>query len=311
MSRIEVCVSDNNSYDHTKEVILKWSNIYKIKSIRQEKNIGGSNNQVSVLGLAASSWVMIVGDDDTIEHRNVENLINTLVKKDVNKSVFIDPRSECSKDITPGKSKRMLVRSGLKKYGFIGNHIFPKSILKDFFKSDVNKLTGWVHLYIFLKLISKNGMHIYGLNIVQKKMADINNECEDWKHEEWVQLIFMRLKVVKYALSNDYFTLSIALSIRDIFSLQFNINLIYCILCSNCNKRRFFSMVDDYRVGDTSRAQKVASFLVVSILKIQSSLIKIVPIFLYEKILTKVRKKNLKTICSRNKKNRGVSYRGY
>ena len=311
--RIEVCISDNHSCDHTEEVVLKWKKAYQINYIRQMKNIGGSKNQVSVVGLATGKWVIIVGDDDTIEYENMRSLTNMLDQADVINSIFINIDGKYDGPMSSRKSKKMLVETKLRIYGFIGNHIFSRSsFLENLLNIDPSKVLGWSHLYVFLRLASENGVFIYKSNIVKKKGSSTGVEHEDWKHEEWVQLIFMRLKVIKYALSKKSFFLSLVLGFKDIFSSQLMVNLLYYIICSksNNNKINTLPIVQDYRSEDTTIAHKFTSSMIILIFKGQNILIRVIPFFIYKKILMKIKKVDLSEVCCRSKMNKGIFYRG-
>ena len=309
--RIEVCISDNHSCDHTEEVVLKWKKAYRINYIRQMKNIGGSKNQMSVLGLATGKWVIIVGDDDTIEYENMRTHINMLDQADVGKSIFININGKYDGPMSSRRSKKMLVETKLKIYGFTGNHIFPRSAaLENLLNIDPSKVLGWPHLYVFLRLASENGVFIYKSNIVKKKGVRTGVEYEDWKHEEWVRLIFMRLKIIKYALSKNCFFLSLFLSFKDIFSSQLMVNLVYYIICSKPNNINTLPIVQDYRDEDTTIAHKFTSFMFILIFKGQNILIRMIPFFIYKKILMKIKKVDLSEVCCKSKMNKGMFYRG-
>lgn len=120
----------------------------------------------------------------------------------------------------------------------------------------------------------------------------------------------MRLKIIKYALSKNCFFLSLVLSFKDIFSSQLMVNLVYYIICSKSNNINTLSIVQDYRGEDETIAHKFTSFMIVLIFKGQNILIRMIPFFIYKKILMKIKKVDLNEVCCRSEKNKGMFYRG-
>ena len=75
---VEVCVSNNCSTDDTTNVIAEWRDLLDIKDITQDENIGCMRNCVAVTSISTGRWVLIMGDDDSINTNNFTKLLEVL-----------------------------------------------------------------------------------------------------------------------------------------------------------------------------------------------------------------------------------------
>ena len=85
---------------------------------------------------------------------------------------------------------------------------------------------------------------------------------------------------------------------------------VYYIICSKPNNINTLPIVQDYRDEDTTIAHKFTSFMFILIFKGQNILIRMIPFFIYKKILMKIKKVDLSEVCCKSKMNKGMFYRG-
>lgn len=76
----EIIVSDNASTDSTPLLMQTYQLNSKVKYIRQEKNIGMTNNWKTALNLANAPWFIILSDDDYFIDNNYLNRVDTLIR---------------------------------------------------------------------------------------------------------------------------------------------------------------------------------------------------------------------------------------
>ncbi|WP_353932258.1 glycosyltransferase family 2 protein [Okeanomitos corallinicola TIOX110] len=77
----EILVSDNCSSDHTPEVIKKWQYIFNnvtFKVNRNSENLGVMRNIIYCLSSATTKYVWAIGDDDPIQDKAVNYVIDKI-----------------------------------------------------------------------------------------------------------------------------------------------------------------------------------------------------------------------------------------
>lgn len=103
--RVEICISDNNSTDNTREVVVKFREKYPdlIKYNKNEKNLGVDKNILLVIEMCEGDFIWTFGDDDSIEKNGlgeVANFIKNNCRKDTGlvvlrvKSYAIDKKTK-------------------------------------------------------------------------------------------------------------------------------------------------------------------------------------------------------------------------
>ncbi len=78
--RIEVLISDNASPDGTEEAVRSIGDP-RISYHRNESNIGAVMNIVQTIKLAKGEWVFLLSDEDAVETRSMEKVLNDLSTK--------------------------------------------------------------------------------------------------------------------------------------------------------------------------------------------------------------------------------------
>jgi glycosyltransferase involved in cell wall biosynthesis len=82
LKKIEVCVSDNFSHYDFVTMISNLNYNKKIIFSRNNKNIGFDKNVINVIKMATGKYVMLLGDDDTINYEEFYNIIYELENND-------------------------------------------------------------------------------------------------------------------------------------------------------------------------------------------------------------------------------------
>ena len=84
-NNFEVCVSDNNSSDNTKQIVEKYKDKLNINYSKNSKNIGFARNAISVVSMAKGKYSWLLGDDDLILPQTINKLEEILKKnKEIN-----------------------------------------------------------------------------------------------------------------------------------------------------------------------------------------------------------------------------------
>ena len=233
---IEICISDNNSTDDTDYIIKKWNNYLKLVKARQIDNIGATKNFIHVSNMSSGKWIILCGDDDEFDVINFDNLINSLKNSNTTDWILAGVSVNSNNDnlletLKSGRYdnkmfKRVLLKTGLFRYGFIGMHIFPSSIKHVFGKLACNNYVEnnkmpWPHLYLFLYYCLQTPVNIKIINeSIVKQSPNINNN--QWKIGDWYSINLYKLNTIalvqkEIKKSRLYFLL---LFIRELYSYK-------------------------------------------------------------------------------------------
>lgn len=78
-NKIEILVSNNDSADDTEGIVNKSQSLYSfITYNRNDRNIGAKSNVIRSMELAASKFVMVLGDDDRINSESLLRIVSFL-----------------------------------------------------------------------------------------------------------------------------------------------------------------------------------------------------------------------------------------
>ena len=140
--KIQICVSDNASTDHTPGVVNKWRKKLGLVTVRQATNIGASKNFQAVAALAAAPRVLLMGDDDLFSVSGFEKLVSLLETVDLKTWILADIYNQDGSTLLerfkPGAytkarfKKAILVDSLLDVLGFMSMHVIPKKSIEKF-----------------------------------------------------------------------------------------------------------------------------------------------------------------------------------
>jgi len=226
---IEVCVSNNCSTDDTANVIAEWKNLLNIKDITQDENIGCMRNCVAVTSISSGRWVLIMGDDDSINTNNFTQLLKILHTSAAN-WVFCgvgDPSGNeyLLGDLIEGcldrkAMQKEMLRVGLYRFGFVGMHIFPGELRDVFAKLTVSQIESWPHIGLLMQQLSNEGDYLVSHAPIVNQAANGNELF--WQSGDWVKVNVCKIKITAEAFKNkktDY-NFHLRLMLRELYSYR-------------------------------------------------------------------------------------------
>jgi glycosyltransferase involved in cell wall biosynthesis len=228
-SKIEICISDNQSTDDTAQIIEDWRGRLGLKVMTQTENIGATRNAIAVTSSATGKWLMIIGDDDLLIPRNFSSLLAILQSSDENDWILVGVADATGEerllgDLKPGRYdagrfREILLGTGLYRFGFIGMHVFPLHM-----QSVLAGLSGaasrpWPHLALFLRHLHGGHVQIFSAPVVEQ--AGGGGELY-WSMGAWSRINLRKLNIIYEVLAELkelrwYFN---ALLLRELYSLE-------------------------------------------------------------------------------------------
>ena len=199
---IEICVSNNNSTDNTRQILSKWSSIYQIVVNHNETNIGFSGNMKKLLEIANGKWIFYIGDDDILMSENVIKILSILSNVRTDAWVLIptlnrnNPQSSWLTELRLGKYSWLQMQlkvlcKGVSRFGFIGCHIISRKYKRSNLDIPIGFCESWIHQnYWFLHLILRRNFYFTGIPLVEINTA-VNTV--KYSREMWVFLWLQRL----------------------------------------------------------------------------------------------------------------------
>ena len=73
---VNICISDNSENDETLLVLMEFAESLKINYKKNSRNLGYAANFKSVVNMAATDYVWLIGDDDILLPNSFENIFN-------------------------------------------------------------------------------------------------------------------------------------------------------------------------------------------------------------------------------------------
>lgn len=140
---IEVIVSDNASTDDTPDIVREYGKRDpRLRSVRQEENIGAANNYLFLLREARGKYFMWATDDDWYDQKFIEALVKEL-----------EAHPECGVGMSSFERR------------------FPDGAVKDrvLLVGDL-KLTNKSHAFLFQKIIHGSPVHVYFYGLFRKEL---------------------------------------------------------------------------------------------------------------------------------------------
>ena len=234
-SKIEICISDNQSTDDTAQIIDDWRGRLGLKVMTQSENIGATRNIIAVTSSATGKWLMIIGDDDLLIPRNFSSLLAILQSSNENDWILVGVADATGEerllgDLKPGRYdagrfREILFGTGLYRFGFIGMHVFPLHM-----QSVLAGLSGaasrpWPHLALFLRHLHGGHVQIISAPVVEQAGG---GRALSWNMGDWVHISLRKLNIIaearKVVRGLDWFFNSMIL--RELYSLRNAKNLI-------------------------------------------------------------------------------------
>ncbi|PWJ43307.1 glycosyltransferase family 2 protein [Sediminitomix flava] len=105
--KVEIIISDNNSPDHSYEVVANFQDQLPIKYFRNGSNIGVTANILKVTTYAKGKYGWIIGDDDLLAEDSLKNIVETLENAKNTKGFIIGfsyEKSEIKSSVLEGDS---------------------------------------------------------------------------------------------------------------------------------------------------------------------------------------------------------------
>ncbi len=231
---VEVCISDNNSTDDTIAVINKYRSKFQLKIQKQIENIGATRNFIAVSAMATGKWVMLIGDDDDFNIENFKKLMIFLKLSNTTDWVLVGVEDDSRKEILIGNmiagrydsksSRAMVLRTGLYRYGFIGMHVFPATVLPMLqemkeMEEVIEKRMPWPHIYLFLKYIQTGNVQIFQEAVVKQSP---NNVQLFWSIGDWYYVNLLKISAISLVKKsiNENHCFFYGLMLRELYSLR-------------------------------------------------------------------------------------------
>jgi glycosyltransferase involved in cell wall biosynthesis len=203
-SDIEICISNNNSSDNTRQTINAWKAMLNLKVVTQSVNIGGTLNSIEVTKQATGRWIQFIGDDDIFYPDHFNELVNILKLADAETwfLVGIADKTGCESllgdllngSYTSNSFRTEVLRTGLYRYGFIGMHIIPCSWMSTFQTLTFSSLEGWPHLALFSRhLLSAGSVAVYRNAVIEQAAGP---GALFWKANEWAQVNLRKISLL-------------------------------------------------------------------------------------------------------------------
>jgi glycosyltransferase involved in cell wall biosynthesis len=203
---VEVCVSNNCSSDDTAKIIAEWRSVLDITDIIQSENIGSMRNCVAVTSISSGKWVLMMGDDDSINTSNFSKLLESLHTIDAN-WLFCgvgDPSGNeyLLGDLTEGRytkkeMQKEMIRVGLYRFGFVGMHIFPGELRDTFAALTISQIESWPHIGLLMQQFSSDGDYLVSHAPIVIQAANENELF--WHAGNWVKVNVCKIKITAEA----------------------------------------------------------------------------------------------------------------
>ncbi len=175
---VEICVSNNHSTDNTGEVIDSWRELLMLTVATQSENIGLTRNCIAVSSISSGKWIMLIGDDDGINGQNFSKLMAYLGAVDEGDWILAGVADSSGKEALLGPLKagrhdansfrKIMLRTGLYRYGFIAMHIFPSTQKEILLGLTSEQSQPWPHLAIFLRHIQDGYVRVFPTPVAQQ-----------------------------------------------------------------------------------------------------------------------------------------------
>jgi len=207
---IEICISDNASSDATPDVVEAARRQFQLSAIRQARNVGVTMNVIEATKLATGRWIMILGDDDDLDEAHVATLFEML-RSAGEMDWFIVGVAAPSigeyllRGVRPGsydraEIRRLILKLGLFKFGFIGMHVVPRAAMKDFPSLSFADAQAWPHIALFLRHLDRCQFIVWPEPLVKQSAR---GRALHWRSGDWACTNLRKLDVVAAVHSNS------------------------------------------------------------------------------------------------------------
>jgi glycosyltransferase involved in cell wall biosynthesis len=201
----EICISNNNSNDETESVIDRWQKKLPIRRIRQNENIGATRNFQAVAKTAQSDWIILLGDDDAIDNKNLIKLIKKLKNYEKKSWILLDVANSTGGTLLNKNENGLFNAKEIKReilfgnlfigIGFMSMHIIPMESIKKFIKMDLKEIYAWPHLALFIKELKNNKIYIEKETVVIRG-GSADEITQTWRPEDWFCIMMQKTKLI-------------------------------------------------------------------------------------------------------------------
>lgn len=202
--RVEICVSDNQSTDHTAEVISEWRDRLDLQVQTQPHNIGGTLNIIAVTRLCRGRWTNLIGDDDEFDLPGLAALLDYLkgagpddwvlagvAGKDGNEQVLRDLATGV---YTKAAFRRRMIGTSLYPYGFMGLHVFPASARPVLAGLTLETGQPWPHMATMLRQLETGRVHVFRPAIMVQAASGVHLF---WTASALAQITLSKLRILE------------------------------------------------------------------------------------------------------------------
>lgn len=257
---VEICISNNQSTDNTGIIIERWRVILNLIIKTQLKNVGGSQNAIEVTKMAQGKWILIIGDDDEIIPDNFDQLLIFLRSK-VKDCEWVllgvadsSGRESLLGDVSTGdydaqSFRKLLLKKGLYRFGFIGMHLFPARLKPIFFGLTSEESQPWAHIALLLRQLQFGDFKVYNDPVVCQAP---NGLQLFFSSGDWMKASLRKLDIVAgvSGFVDDWYWYYQVLILREIYSWGSIKSLIFWKIFepSDFNKSAFKEFVSRYKL---------------------------------------------------------------
>lgn len=257
---VEICISNNDSTDDTSLVVERWRILLNIKVKTQLKNIGGSQNAIEVTKIASGRWILLIGDDDEIKAQNFDKLLVFLRSQDENTDwvllgvADISGQESLLGDIKAGhydarSFRKLLLKKGLYRFGFIGMHLFPEKLKPTFWGLTSSESQPWAHIALLLRHLQFGNLQVFKEPVVSQAA---NGAKLRYSPGDWVSAGLRKLDIVAgvQGSADHWYWYSQILILREIYSWGGIKNIIFwkVVEPSDFKARAFEKVTSRYKL---------------------------------------------------------------
>lgn len=253
LEEVEICVSDNASKDHTREVVDSFRSNFNVHYSVNEENIGFCSNLLKVVNMAKGAYIWVIGDDDTFIDGAFKHVISILSDKApdiIHVKVFHHARNQYFKsvadDVLLNRSEysSLMMAEHLYSPGYIGANIFRGELIAAIDIPDVVTTTAWPHLFLLLNIFPK-----VEAAFVTKPLIDQIGDGLFWEPDNWLAIQFGKVVIVDYLIShgvleNKYGT---RLARKILFDMRALYNLIQVLVSGKERFKKIIPIISQYR----------------------------------------------------------------
>ena len=195
--RIEICISDNASSDHTDVVINKWSakEQLRIVSKRNDQNIGFDNNLLQVVASASGQYCWTLGSDDKLEPGSIQHII-TEIEKETGIDIFLlnqyvydfhmkqrlalrlsrlRPLRRLAADVIY-KDYNLILKECSYQFAYLSVLVFRRSLWERIIDDNEIINRGYIHLYRMLRLVGDGALVKY----IARELVGWRSDNDAW-----------------------------------------------------------------------------------------------------------------------------------